>query len=258
MAEVRLARGGDFGEVAAADAALAGLTLDGAKVTYVSESFGSILGAQVLALDPLLPAAVLDVGGGGIILDSVARSASFAQLLQPFVAGAFDLQVDVLSGDSLPPRAQMSLNVLETVIEPGDGLALSGAASAQGKDVLFLEAHADETVANASTESLAAAWGATQVTLAKNTVPTGIVMLPSANAPYLAAAPMRALVQLEPAEHDMIDVQDGKRTYKQATAPFVKLAQPVTFLNPIELAHALAVGFADGERAGKPVVVQPQ
>ena len=257
MQEVRLARGGDFSEVVAADASLAALTLDGSRVTYVSESFGSILGSQVLALDPMLPAAVLDVGGGGIITDLVARSAQFAQLLQPFVAGAYDLQVDVTSGDALPARAQMSLNVLETVLEPGDGLALASAMGASGKDVLFVEAFSDETVANSSTESLAQAWGVTQVMLDKMSVPTKVVMLPQANAPYSpASGPLHALVQLDPAAHPMITVQDGSRAFAPGFPPFMKLPQPQKFENPTELVHALAVGFADGERMGKPVVIQ--
>ena len=65
MQEVRLARGGDLSAVTAALPALPNLGFDGSKVVYTGESFGSIMGASVLAVDPMLDAAVLDVGGGG-------------------------------------------------------------------------------------------------------------------------------------------------------------------------------------------------
>jgi hypothetical protein len=253
MQEVRLAEGGDFSEVAAADPALNGLTIDGSRLVYSGESFGSILGAQVLAVDPMLRAAVLDVGGGGIVIDLVGRSAQFAQLLQPFVAGGFDLAVDVNSPDTLPLHAQMSLNVLETAIEPGDGLALSSSADPT-KHVLFLEAYSDETVPNSSTEALAAGWGVTQVTTSKLSHPTEVVMFPTAPAPYSASS-VHALVELDPATHPMFTVQNGQRAYVPGFPPFMKLPMPMPVDNPIEQVHALAIGFAQTLRAtGTPTV----
>jgi hypothetical protein len=255
MQEVRLAKSGNWSAVAAADPALAALTIDGTKLVYAGESFGSILGSQVLALDPELSVGVLDVGGGGFMEDLAARSAEFAQLLQPFVSGAFDTEVDVNAPDELPTHAQMSLNLLQTVIEPGDGLALATEADAQ-KSVLFLEAFSDETVPNSSTEALAAAWGVTQVMLSKLSVPTKVATFPQTAAPY-TATPTRALVQLDPAAHPMITVQDGHRDYMIGFPPFVKLATPQTFPNPIEQVHALAVGFADSYRTATPTVTNP-
>ena len=256
MQEVRLARAGDFSEVAAADPLLTGLTIDGSRLVYVSESFGSILGSQVMALDPQLPAAVLDVGGGGFLLDLASRSAAFAQVLVPFVSGAFDQEVDVSSPDTLPTHAQLSLNLLQTVIEPGDGLALASGAPAD-KHVLFLEAFSDETVPNSATEALAAAWGVTQVMLAQKSTATRLVTFPLATAPY-TAMPVRALVQLDPASHQMITVQDGQRAYVIGFPPFMKLPAPEKFDNPVELVHALAVGFAESFRTtGTPSVPDP-
>ena len=70
--------------MAAALPALTGLTFDGDKVVYTGESFGSIIGATVLAVDPLLEAAVLDVGGGGLFIDCAQR-AEFAPMIPPFL-----------------------------------------------------------------------------------------------------------------------------------------------------------------------------
>src|SRR5205823_3253950 len=197
----RLARGGDLSAVATALPALTNLSFDGSKLVYTGESFGSIMGAAVLAIDPMLDAAVLDVGGGGLLLDLVPNSPQFATLLQPFVAGAFDTIVDVNHPDTLPTRAQMSLNFLQEVLEPGDGLALAASADA-GKSALFLFAYLDETVPNQSNQGLARGWGATEVQLSAGTHALEQVMLPMAHAPY-QATPLRAVVQLDPASHGM-------------------------------------------------------
>jgi dienelactone hydrolase len=242
MQSVRLAKSGDWSE--------AGVTLDGSTLVYTGESFGAILGAMVAALDPEVPAAVLDVGGGGLFLDLVGNSASFAQLLQPFVAGGFDQLVDVNHPDTLPVRAQMSLNLMQTLMEPGDGLALSQAAAAD-KQVLFLEAYNDEVVANHSTEALASSWLATQVMLPAGSPPTRVVKLPEAQAPAVLS---RALVQLDPACHGMYTRQKDERKYEDDFPPFVKRATPLAVDNPIERAHALALGFIDSLRAGTPTV----
>ncbi len=256
MQEVRLARSGDVSEIAAADAGLAGLTLDGSKLLYTGESFGSILGAQVLALDPLLGAGAMAVGGGGLLMDLVPDSAEFAQTLQPFVAGAFDLSFDVNSPAEQPSHAQMVLHILQTIIEPGDGLALAGLADA-GKHYLAISARDDETVPNQANESLAAAWGATQVRLSQKTIATRRFMFPSAQAPYSPPGALRAIVQLEPATHPMITSQDGQRKYQPDFPPFRKLPSPIPIDNPIEIVHGLAVGLAESYRNGTPTVTDP-
>jgi dienelactone hydrolase len=252
MQEVRLARSGDFSAVATALPALTNLGFDGSKVVYTGESFGSIMGAAVLAIDPLLEAAVLDVGGGGLLLDLVPNSPQFATLLQPFVAGAFDTLVDVGHPDVLPSRAQMSLNFLQEVLEPGDGLALAASAD-PGKSVLFVFAYLDETVPNQSNQALARGWGATEAQLTAGTHALEYVKLPTAHAP-LQATPLRAVVQLDPASHGMFTGQSGQHEFMPPFPPFVRYATPMKFDTPIVQAHALALDFIDGVRSGAPVV----
>lgn len=256
MQEVRFARDGDVSDIGKNVPGLATLTLDGSKLVYSGESFGAILGAIVLAVDPELEAAVLDVGGGGILIDLAPNSPSFATLLQPFLAGAFDQLVDVDHPDDLPVRAEMSLNVVQQVIEVGDGLALAATADQTQKQVLFLDDFADETVPNQAEEALAAAWGATQVSLASGSHPLTFVPLPTAAAPY-QAAPLHALVMLDPAGHGMFTGQRGQHTYVFPFPPFTKLAQPEPFMNPTDLAQTLALDFIDGFRAGAPLVSDP-
>ncbi len=252
MQEVRLARGGDLSAVAAALPTLSGLSFDGDKLVYTSESFGSIMGAALLAVDPLLEAAVLDVGGAGILVDLVANSPQFASLLQPFVASAFDTLVDISHPDVLPTRAQMSLNLLQEVIEPGDGLALAAGAD-PSKSVLFLFAYLDETVPNQSNQSLARGWGATEVQLSAGSHALEYVSLPTVKAPY-QAVPMRAVVQLDPASHGMFTNQSGEHQFMPPFPPFSRYDQPIAITMPIVQAHALALDFIDGVRSGAPTV----
>jgi dienelactone hydrolase len=252
MQEVRLARAGDWSEVAQADASLNGLTIDGSHLVYTGESFGAILGAAVLAVDPQLEAAVLDVAGGGMILDLATNSPNFAPLLGPFASSIFDDGTELTMPDTLPVRAQMSLNLVQQVIDPGDGLALA-ATAAKTKSVLFLFDYADEVVPNQSNEALAAAWGVTQLTLSHGSHAVSYVNLPTARAPY-TASPLRALVMLTPASHEQITRQIGTHDFMPPFPPFVKLPSTVSFDNPIEVTHALALGFIDGIRAGAPAV----
>jgi dienelactone hydrolase len=255
MQEVRLARAGDWHEVAQADAQLNGLTIDGSHLVYTGESFGSILGAAVLAVDPQLDAAMLDVAGGGMILNLATNSPSFAPLLGPFASTIFDDGTNLMTPDQLPVRAQMSLNMVQQAIDPGDGLALA-ATAAKTKSVLFLFDYADEVVPNQANEALAAAWGATQVSLAKGSHAVSFVTLPTAMAPF-TATPLHALVMLDPSSHEQITRQRGEHDYMPPFPPFVKLPSPFTFDNPIEVTHALAVGFIDGVKAGAPTVLDP-
>jgi hypothetical protein len=241
------------GELSALRTAAPGLTFDKSKLVYTSESFGSILGAIVIAVDPELQSAVLDVPGGGLLIDLVPNSASFAQLLQPFVSGAFDTYVDVNHPDMLPVRAQMSLNILQQAIEPGDGLALSSVID-PSKNVLILEAFNDETVPNQANEALASAMGARQVTLSAGSQPLSYIKLTAAAAPLSSASGLRAVVQMAEASHVMFTQQTGRHNYAPSFPPFSKLPQPVQFDNPIERVHQLALDFVDGVGAGAPVV----
>jgi hypothetical protein len=247
MQAVRLARAGDW-------SAVPGASLDGAQVIYTAASFGSILGANVLAVDPTTSAAVLAAPGAGLFVDMIGNSATLGPLLPSFFASVLDKGIDVTHPDTSPQRAQMSIALLQTLVEPGDGLALINRAGS-GKDVLFLEAFNDEVVPNHAAESLGAAWGASQVTLA-GAPPARVVALPPAPPPYLAA-PLAGLVQLDPATHGFYTLQSDTRTVEDGGPPFVKLAAPLTVDNPIERAHALALDFMDSVRRGAPQIDEP-
>jgi dienelactone hydrolase len=247
MQLVRFAKQGDVSEIAAADPSLAALTLDGSRLVYTGESFGSILGSQLMALDPLAGAAVLDVGGGGLMPDLISHSPSFASLLEPFVSGAYDVAVDLQNPDTAPTHGQMSLELLQTVIEPGDGLALAPEGD-PAKQILFLDDFSDEVVPNQAEEALASAWNASQMALAHGSHAASTVTFPQVAAPY-SAAPLRAIVILDPATHAMYTAQQGMRSWVPGFPPFMKQQPPIMITNPVETAHALALSFIDSYRA---------
>jgi hypothetical protein len=244
MQTVRLVTSGDWSMIL-------GVSLGTSAPIYTGASFGGILGANVLAVDPLVSAGVLANAGGGLFIDMFGNSPSLSSLVVALLGPAYDGDLTVAHPDTDPVRAQMSLNLIQTLIEPGDGLALAGAA-APGKSLFLLEAFNDEVVANHSTESLAAVWGARQVTLS-GSPPTRVVALPSAPPPF-AASPLRALVQLAPACHSDFTTQEDVRNYADGSPPFVPLPAPMPVDNPIEAAHKLALDFMDTYRLGTPSV----
>jgi hypothetical protein len=244
MQTVRLATAGDW-------SAVPGVALGAAAPIYTGASFGGILGANLMAVDPVVQAGVLASAGGGLFVDMFGNSATLSGLVISLIGGSYDSGITVDHPDSDPVRAQMSLNLIQTVLEPGDGLALAGAA-APGKSLLLLEAFNDEVVPNHATEALAVAWGASQVTLPGSPA-TRVVALPAFWPPF-AGSPLRALVQLAPACHTTYTLQQDSRSYADRSPPFVKLPTPVVVDNPIATAHRLALDFMDSFRMGAPTV----
>jgi hypothetical protein len=209
-----------------------------------------------MAVDPLVQAGELASAGGGLFVDMFGNSATLSGLVVSLIGQNYDHGVAVDQPETNPVRAQMSLNLIQTVLEPGDGLALAGGAmtstTTADKSLFLLEAFNDEVVANQATESLAAAWGVSQVTLPGSPA-TRVVSLPAFWPPF-ARSPLRALVQLAPASHTTYTTQQDTRGYADGSPPFVKLVTPMTVDNPIETAHRLALDFMDSFRLGTPTV----
>jgi hypothetical protein len=244
MATVRLATSGDWSLVL-------GVAPGAEAPIYTGASFGGILGAGLMAVDPIVQGGVLASAGGGLFVDMFGNSATLSGLVLSLIGGNYDHDITINQPDTEPVRAQMSLNLIETVLEPGDGLALVGAA-APGKSVLFLESYNDEVVPNHATEALAAAWGASQVSVPGSPA-TRVVSLPAVWPPFLGS-PLRALVQLNPACHTTYTLQQDSRIYADGSPPFVRRATPLMVDNPIETAHRLALDFMDSFRLGAPSV----
>lgn len=262
--EIRLVRDGDLSAIRAADPALASLSLDATHVVYTGESFGSVLGAEELAADPGLEAAVLSVGGAGIFDPIFPDSPYFAGVVAPLLRSAFDSRLDLSNPQVLPPEAQFSLALVEAAIEPGDPSAfaphIARVPDGPPKSLLMLQAFSDEIIPNQGGELLASLAGATAVTLPTGTQPLRYATLPAASAPLSGNVngATVAVVNVDPATHGMFTSFVGQRRFAPGFPPIATLSQPEDVDNPTERLHALAVGFADTLRTqGKAVVVSP-
>ena len=247
---VRFLQHGDLAPIAAADPLLAGLAFDTSALVYTSESFGSIIGAGGAAMSPGLRGAVLSVGGGGVFLSTLPSSPLFNGLVTPLLRTTFDPALDVSDPATLPAEAQRSLSLLQAAFAPGDPLSFAPRYAAQGTSLLLLQARSDELIPNQSAELLAAAVHATSIKLPSRSEPPRFAMLPTANAPYEHAPATIAIVQLSPALHTMFTGFGGVRTYQPDFPPFMPLASPEHVDNPIELVHAIALGFVASLRSG--------
>src|SRR6185437_4662449 len=77
MQETRLVTVGDLSDLTTKEPRLATLTLRHDAVAFSGESFGSIIGTIACAIEPSIGAAVLDVGGGGLLWPLLLNSAEF-------------------------------------------------------------------------------------------------------------------------------------------------------------------------------------
>jgi len=112
---------------------------DGSKISYVSQSLGSITGGTFVALEPNVTNAVLAVGGGGI-----ARLLDGSQSFGPQIrAGLSAAGIDPASADY-----QTFLLATQTAVDSGDPINYASLAGATN-NILFQEVLGDTVVPNA-------------------------------------------------------------------------------------------------------------
>jgi len=134
--------------------------LDPARMGYLGISLGGIMGATLVAVEEILPVAVLNVAGARIAF--LATSEGTRDIYTSALAAAVGLEV----GD---PRFETflrrQLEIAQHALDPADGLNfarrwfLEPFPGASPHRVLVQEGIGDILVANASTEALAAAGG---------------------------------------------------------------------------------------------------
>lgn len=143
---VRLAQSAQFDVDGAA-----GPDLDAARPAFFGNSFGSIMGADYLAVEPLKPPAVLNVPGSHItrlIGPQSAMHAIFAALAASSMSIPSDVQEEALS---------FLLGAAQPLVDAGD--PASYATPQVGDRVLAQMGVGDQTIPNAVTEELGALLG---------------------------------------------------------------------------------------------------
>ncbi len=98
----------------------AGSTFDTARISFVGQSLGSIVGSVFMATDPTVQTALLSVPGGGI-----ARMLEASAALGPVIVGGL-AQAGLLPGT---PEYNMFFLATQTVIDSGDPINFGGNGS---------------------------------------------------------------------------------------------------------------------------------
>ena len=137
--------------------------IDGAHIAYLGDSLGAIQGATAAAIEPNVQAWTLNVAGGGIVMDTAARSPVISNQLN--LAGSFNFG---FNQDQFS-ESHILTNLVQTIADPGDPLLyashwvtspspLKGVAT-KARNVLQIEVLFDEVVSNEGSEALARAAG---------------------------------------------------------------------------------------------------
>jgi hypothetical protein len=250
--------------------AVPGAKLDGSKIAFLGNSLGGLMGSMLAAIDPHLKTFVLNVAGGGLILELGANSPGIATSLSQAAA----LNFGFASGRFASSHPMLQL--LQHIVDPGDPLLfanniVTSPLTVNGvknppKDVIQIEALWDETVCNQSNEALARAAG---FPLAEPSVgsmtqtPLGTAM-PSGGA--ISGVPVAGttavLIQVGPATHasDLFSAK-GNHHYKHPSAqfdqldPFPTLPSDFSVSQPYLPLQAMMTGFfSDAFAGGAPTV----
>jgi dienelactone hydrolase len=239
--------------------------IDGAKIAYLGDSLGGIIGALTAGIEPSHSAYVLDVPGAGIFTEVAPGAPKIYQLLK--TAGALFYGFDHAQ---LPPWHPV-LQLFQHIMDGGDPMSVAGtvenpvaigSSTPSPRNVLLVEVLADELVSNRSTEALAYAMG---IPIAKPHGPTlftplvevdgaaGVHDVPKAGITGL-------LVQQYPAEHGSnFTDKTGARTYSKDGAdfsdpridPFPKLGNDLVFTQDYLGVQTIMLGFINQTFAGK-------
>ena len=264
MAVLRALTRGDLAPLRAADPALAELSLSG-DVAVIGESLGAIVGGLTVAVDPLVEAASLVVGGGGLVTHLAFNSPQYNKTIVAIIAVPLGFDFEAIEYDVFPPWLYPTVNLYQWALEPADPLAYAPylfrapTDARPPPDLLMVEAFADESMPNQATEALASAYGVHQVALATGTAPLRYADVPAAQAPAGAnlatpAGPATgAIVQFAPATHGTLLYPTGKQVHEPVFPPFDRrpVAARETIDNPIGRVQALVTGFLLGERGAE-------
>ncbi len=139
-----------------------GARVDGARVVYLGESYGGVLGATFAAVEPDVTLFVLDVPGGGILDYAAANAPKLRPFLELFLPSAYG-SVETLD------RFSTLLSLGSALLDGADPISFAphvlvdrasvGGAPLPPRHVLILEAINDEIMANGATNALALAMG---------------------------------------------------------------------------------------------------
>jgi hypothetical protein len=137
--------------------------IDATKIAYFGNSLGAMEGAAAAAIEPLIQSWVLNVAGGGVMIELAPHAPLIADLDLVLAGTQFG------SGHDHLDESHPLMNLLQTAVDPGDPLDFAsyvvtspGTVSTKTltpKNILQIQVVYDEYVANEANEALARGLG---------------------------------------------------------------------------------------------------
>jgi dienelactone hydrolase len=138
-------------------------TIDKTRIAYFGNSLGAMEGAAAAAIEPSIQSWVLNVAGGGVMIELAPHGPLVAAVDLPIAGFGFGANADHLT------ESHPLMNLLQTVVDPGDPLDFApyvvkspGTVSMKAltpKNILQIQVVYDEYVANEANEALARGLG---------------------------------------------------------------------------------------------------
>lgn len=233
--------------------------LDPTKVAYLGESFGTIIGTNLAAIEPSIGLYILDVPGGGLLDHILPSSPKVGALAVPIAeqlyrtTGALD-------------RFHPLVGMLQAIFDGADSLTYARHVFRDRfvienkyidrRHVVCLEVMNDEAMPNQATEALARALGL-HVLKPNLEVPAGLLQIESPGSGNLAGQ-TAILAQYAPATHGYNwSAESGTLEYvpgypHAGDNRFPKLPKKITIKEPIYETHAQVAEILSTYFAGQP------
>ena len=233
--------------------------LDTRRIAYLGESFGTVVGTVVAAIEPDVALYVLDVPGGGILDLLLPTSAEIGALALPIVSTIYNPATKL-------DRWNPLIGLMQAVIDGADPLSYAphvlrdrfaiGGVELGPRHVIALEVLGDQVLSNRGTDALAQALGLDAL-VPHLDVPEGIGSVPSPAAGNRDGQ-TAVLVQYSPATHGANwSSEFGLLRYLptfpvDGDDPFPRLPGAIKIPNPIYETHEQVVEILQTYVAGDP------
>jgi hypothetical protein len=230
--------------------------LDPEKIAYLGESFGTIIGTELAAIEPTIGLYILNVPGGGLLDYILPNSPAFDQ--------AVGLATGLYRTTGTVDRFHPLVGLLQTIFDGADSLTyarhvLKDRVMIENqylgrRHVVCLEVMNDEAMPNVATEALARAFGL-HVLKPNLQVPSGMFQIESPGAGNVNNQ-TGILVQYEPATHgNNWSAERGELEFvpgppAEGDQRFEKLAGKITIAEPIYETHAQVAEILETYFAG--------
>jgi pimeloyl-ACP methyl ester carboxylesterase len=214
--------------------------LDKTRVAYLGQSFGTIVGTDLAAIEPSIGLYVLNVAGGGLLDQIFPASAKIGELAVPLAEQLYRTQGTL-------DRFHPLVGAMQATFDGADSLTFARHVLKERftidntlldrRHVIVIEAVGDEVMPNRATEALARSFGL-HLLKPNVSVPDGMLQIESPGAGNVNNQ-TAILVQYEPATHGYNwSAEKGELEYQPGypfagDVPYPKLPQKITIKEPI-------------------------